>query len=168
MKKLGRFQVMALLQAARYYRLTGDKEKAFSWGLNRAIFYAWAKRYGKYALYRSSRQKMATNHGIRKTKEGEKVLVYVGNEGVYVGPNGWFIIGDKEQKPDDFIREITRRIEDVIPFEEAWRIALDYVRKFDKRILLDQEKFYNIVYKPVRDNFPEGIKNKKIKQTKLF
>jgi len=43
---LGRFQVMALLQAARYYKLHGDLEKAKSWGLNRAIFYAWAKHYG--------------------------------------------------------------------------------------------------------------------------
>jgi len=37
---------MALLQAARYYLLTGDLEKAYSFGLNRAIFYAWAKRRG--------------------------------------------------------------------------------------------------------------------------
>ncbi len=38
--KIGRFQVMALLQAARYYVLTGDINKAKSFGLNRAIFYA--------------------------------------------------------------------------------------------------------------------------------
>jgi len=38
--ELGRFQVMALLQAIRYYLLAGDLERAKSWGLNRAIFYA--------------------------------------------------------------------------------------------------------------------------------
>jgi len=39
--RIGRFQVMGLLQAARYYVLYGDLEKAKSFGINRAIFYAW-------------------------------------------------------------------------------------------------------------------------------
>ncbi|MEM2914657.1 MAG: hypothetical protein QXH91_04575, partial [Candidatus Bathyarchaeia archaeon] len=39
-KKLGRFQVMGLLQAARYYLITGNMERAKSFGLNRAVFYA--------------------------------------------------------------------------------------------------------------------------------
>ena len=43
---IGRFQVMALLQTARYYRLHGDLMRAKSFGLNRAVFYAWAKHYG--------------------------------------------------------------------------------------------------------------------------
>jgi len=43
--KIGRFQVMGLLQAARYYLLTDDLERAKSFGLNRAIFYAWAKKH---------------------------------------------------------------------------------------------------------------------------
>lgn len=167
-KKLGRFQVMALLQAARYYILIKDKEKAFSWGLNRAIFYAWAKKYGKYAAYRPQQRKIVTQQAEKGFKKGEKVLVYVGNEGVYVGPSGWFMIGNKEQKPDDFMREIARRIEEVMPFEEAWKLALEYVGKFDKKILLDQEKFYSHVYKPVRDTFPKGIKYDKDKQTTLF
>ncbi|MCD6563007.1 MAG: hypothetical protein J7K23_03695 [Thermoproteales archaeon] len=167
MKKIGRFQVMALLQAARYYHLTKDKEKAFSWGLNRAIFYAWAKKYGKYAVYKP-RQISKVQHATYRIKKGEKVLVYVGNEGVYVGPDGWFMIGNKEQKPEDFIREISRRIEKVMSFEEAWKQALEYVGKFDRKILLDQEKFYKLVYKPVRDSFPKMPSDKDTKQTKLF
>jgi len=43
-RRIGRFQVMALLQAARYYVLTRDYEKALSFGLNGATSYAWAKR----------------------------------------------------------------------------------------------------------------------------
>jgi len=43
---IGRFQVMALLQAARHYIIHKDLKKAKSFGLNRAIFYAWAKHYG--------------------------------------------------------------------------------------------------------------------------
>ena len=42
--KVGRFQVMATLQAARAYILGLPLESALSWGLNRSIFYAAAKR----------------------------------------------------------------------------------------------------------------------------
>ncbi len=42
--KVGRFQVMSLLQAARAYVLGLPLESAHSWGLNRAIFIAAAKR----------------------------------------------------------------------------------------------------------------------------
>ncbi len=41
---VGRFQVMALLQAARAFVLGLPIESAKSFGLNRAIFYAAAKR----------------------------------------------------------------------------------------------------------------------------
>ena len=41
---VGRFQVMTLLQAARAHVLGLPLESAYSWGLNRAIFIAAAKR----------------------------------------------------------------------------------------------------------------------------
>jgi hypothetical protein len=41
---VGRFQVMALLQAARAKALGYTLDEAESFGLNRAIFYAAAKR----------------------------------------------------------------------------------------------------------------------------
>jgi hypothetical protein len=41
---VGRFQVMAVLQAARAYTLGLPLESAYSWGLTRAIFFAAAKR----------------------------------------------------------------------------------------------------------------------------
>ncbi len=44
--RIGRFQVMALLQAVRYYLLTGDLERVKSFDLNRAIFCARTKRRG--------------------------------------------------------------------------------------------------------------------------
>ena len=42
--RIGRFQVMATLQAARAFTLGLPLESAKSFGLNRAIFYAAAKR----------------------------------------------------------------------------------------------------------------------------
>ncbi len=50
--KVGRFQVMAILQAARARELGFSETRAKSWGLNRAIFYAAAKRGFKHATQR--------------------------------------------------------------------------------------------------------------------
>jgi len=162
-RKLGRFQVMALLQAARYYVLTGDLKKALSFGLNRAIFYAWAKKTkGKVRPARSRRVR-----GVQQVKEKDRVVVYVGDEAAFVGPNGWFTIGREEQKPEDFEKNVASKIETVMPFEEAWKIAVEYVRSFGTTTLLSQRDFYEKVYKPVRDSFPEGAK-KRPKQKTLF
>lgn len=161
---LGRFQVMALLQAARYYLLTGDRERAFSFGLNRAIFYAWAKRRGVPAAASKPRvpaQEVAT--------DVEKGIVYVGDEQAYVSASGWFAMGGVEQRPEDFDREVVKKIEAEVPFEEAWRLALEYVGSFGKRVLLSQREFYEKVYLPVRDSFPEGAsRREKGEQLTLF
>jgi len=152
-RKMGRFQVMALLQAARYYLLMKDFEKALSFGLNRAIFYAWAKRTLKA---RPSKAKLKTTQEIpgEKKEMGEEKMFFLGNEGAYLSKSGWFKIGTQEQKPSDFEREVIDKIADVMPFEEAWKVAIDYLKKFDKETLLDQRKFFEEVYKPVRDKFP--------------
>lgn len=160
---LGRFQVMALLQAARYYVLTGDKERAYSFGLNRAIFYAWAKRRGVPVA--SSRERIGSDVEVSR---GGRNVAYVGDEQAFLGPNGWFAMGGEEQRPEDFEREVVRRIESVMPFEEAWRIALEYVSSFDRRVLLSQREFYEKVYLPVRDAFPNIEEGRKGKQTTLF
>ncbi|MCD6369741.1 MAG: hypothetical protein J7L38_08120 [Thermoproteales archaeon] len=159
-RRLGRFQVMALLQAARYYVLTGDLNKAKSFGLNRAIFYAWAKHYGKF---KTSKQKKIGRPVPTQLpeKHDEKTMVYIGNEGVFVSPRGWFIIGDKEQLPQDFDRNIATRINSLFPFNEAWKVAVDYVKAFSKEVLLDQQKFFERVYKPVRDKFHVIIERKR-------
>ena len=153
---MGRFEVMALLQAARYYLLSGDREKAYSFGLNRAIFYAWAKHRGKFqtkALKRVDKAK-----GVRQVKEGDKIMVYVGDEGAFISPRGWFTIGNTEQRPEDFKRQIASKINSTISFEKAWEAALNYLRRFSRTTLLDQQKFYEKVYKPVRDNFLEIVR----------
>lgn len=156
-KKIGRFEVMALLQAARYYLLTGDMKKAFSFGLNRAIFYAWAKHYGKGV--RSAAERVAK--GVEEKVEEGKPVVYVGDEKAFMGPSGYFMMGGKEQTPQDFERNIVGKIEAVIPFEKAWKAALEYVSQFSRDTLLSQQAFYEKVYRPVRDNFLEVVVEKK-------
>jgi len=153
--KINRFQVMALLQAARYYILTGDLEKAKSFGLNRAIFYAWAKRYGKFVpVERPARLKGE----VMKVQHEGRMIVYVGNEGALTSSKGWFMIGGKEQLPEDYDRQVAQAINDVISYERAWEVAVKYVRSFSKSVLLDQQRFYEKVYKPVRDSFRELVK----------
>ncbi|HDH07279.1 MAG TPA: hypothetical protein ENF87_02800 [Thermoproteales archaeon] len=161
-RKLGRFQVMALLQAARYYVLTGDLKRAKSFGLNRAIFYAWAKHYGRFRVP-ARRVSKKPGKEVEKVVEKDKMLIYVGNEGAFVSSRGYFIIGDKEQTPEDYDRQIVSRIDGIVPYEKAWKAAIEYVKSFSKDVLLDQQKFFEKVYKPVRDKFIEVIERREKK-----
>ena len=157
---VGRFQVMALLQAARYYVLYGDKDKAKSFGLNRALFYAWAKHYGPRRIpYKSLRiedleklyrKQLTRGKGERKCPEG---YTEVAGECIQVSPRGYFVIGDQEQHQADFDKQVSSRIRILLDYEKAWSEAVEYVKKFPRRILEDPQKFYKLVYEPVRDTF---------------
>ena len=151
---IGRFQVMALLQAARYYLLKGDLERAKSWGLNRAIFYAWAKHYG------AQRRRFITLRELEKAaarrRPGQRCptgMVEVLGECVEQGPHGWYTIGGEEQTPRDFDRQVKAKIEKIMPWEKAWEAALEYLRRFPRRVLEDPRLFYRLAYEPIRDTF---------------
>ena len=153
---LGRFQVMALLQAARYYVFYKDIDRAKSFGLNRAIFYAWAKYHGPHTMrWRMQRlEEIIKKGGIKPRKEKcpenmEEVL----GECIEVSPKGYYVIGGKEQSPKDYDENIVKKIARIIDYEKAWKAALDYVSWFPDWILRDQQKFYKIVYEPIRDLF---------------
>lgn len=151
---VGRFQVMGLLQAARYYLLYGDINKAKSFGLNRAIFYAWAKYYRP--IYKRSKKNM---FGIKE--ENKEEFIKVGGEEVPYDKNtGYFYIGDKDQTPEDYDKEIKDKIESIINYDIAWNYALEYLKKFSKEVLEDPQLFYKKVYEPVRDKFFEEILKK--------
>ncbi len=149
---IGRFQVMGLLQAARYYLIYGDMNKAKSFGLNRAIFYAWAKRRGQVASRRLGMGQVSRSKSSVSSKEGARLIEAAGEE-AFVSPTGYFTMGGQEQRPEDYDRQIAERINAVIPYEKAWKAALNYLRKFPRNVLTDPRKFYEKVYKPVRDNF---------------
>ncbi len=161
---IGRFQVMALLQAARHYVLYGDKEKAKSFGLNRAIFYAWAKHYGPHKMpYRNIRlegiEKLYRKQlvkGKEKTKCPEG-FVEVAGECIQVGPRGYYMIGDQEQEPIDYDRQVTSKLRIFFDPDKVWETAVEYVKQFPRKILEDPQKFYKLVYEPVRDTFFKQI-----------
>ncbi len=154
--KIGRFQVMGLLQAARYYLLKGDLERAKSFGLNRAIFYAWAKRTaGKLRWSKRYSAGAAVSSSIPKESKGEERL---GDEVAYISDQGFFVIGNQIQRPEDYDRQIASRIEGVVPYDEAWKAALNYLTRFPREVLENQKEFYEKIYLSVRDRFEEIVK----------
>jgi len=153
---VGRFQVMALLQAARAYTLGLPLESAHSWGLNRAIFYAAAKRG-----FRGTEKAAATSrsdHGSKAAKPREASReYYLGEELAYRDQKSsetkpMFVIGGKSQTDDDFKRQIEARFQPS-SFREAWKEALDYVGRFERSTLESQNGFFSEVYRPKRDEF---------------
>lgn len=152
-EKIGRFQVMAILQAARYYLLKGDLERAKSFGLNRAIFYAWAKRSGG-----RSGKRYSAGAAAPKMPLVARNIEKVGNESAYMSEDGYFTIGNEVQRPEDYDREVAERMSGLIPYQEAWNAVLNYLGTFPEEVLLDQREFYDKVYLPVRDHFEELVR----------
>ncbi|HDH07331.1 MAG TPA: hypothetical protein ENF87_03065, partial [Thermoproteales archaeon] len=152
---IGRFQVMALLQAARYYVIHRDLRRAKSFGLNRAIFYAWAKHYcPRSRLWMSLKIEEILNKPSsvekKKTKCPEGYVEVLG-ECVQVDSLGHYVIGEKSQTPQDFDHQVLKRISKVTDPSKVWEAAVEYVSKFPKWVLEDSQKFYKLVYEPVRD-----------------
>jgi len=147
--KVGRFQVMAVLQAARARELGLPERRAKSWGLNRAIFYAAAKRGFKHEPQPSA-PGMGRVEG-KPIRKGEKVY-FLGNEMAYTTKKSnriYFIIGGKPQTETDFTRQIEGRFGK--HFGEAWKESLAIVRLYPKEVLMSQNRFFNEVYRPRRD-----------------
>lgn len=152
---VGRFQVMATLQAARAYVLGLGLDSAKSWGLNRAIFYAAAKRGfigGKGGQAKPPRFKTdGPSTEIEKIKKSFGVH-HLGDEMAYkVELKGLtlFTIGDEIQTPERFDQQVGRRFLD--SFDQAFKEAVEIIKKFDKGVLMSQRSFYETVYKPRRD-----------------
>jgi hypothetical protein len=137
---------MALLQAARAYALGLSLESAYSWGLNRAIFIAAAKRGfkggsggGAYEGKAGGTSKSAGTYFL-----GDDMAFKDEKEGVLQ-----FTIGGKVQTKEDFEKQVKSRFGKA--FGLAWREALSYVKSFDREVLLSSDGFYREVYRPKRD-----------------
>jgi len=156
---VGRFQVMATLQAARAYVLGFSLDSAKSFGLNRAIFYAAAKKGfikpketpKTFTLEKAPipREKLEE---VRKTFKifnlGDEMAYSVELEG-----KPFFVIGNEIQTPEAFAKQIERRFRG--KFEEAFKEAVEICKSVDRGVLLSQRYFYEVVYKPRRDILAE-------------
>jgi hypothetical protein len=154
MARVGRFQVMATLQAARAAALGLDLDAARSWGLNRAIFYAAAKRG-----FRHAGPSPAPASGGRSPHDGAPRVTARGDEEYTLGGEKAFVsgdprrglvfkFGDEEQTARDFENQVERRFAD---WGAAWSEAVDIVKAAGPENLGSQRRFYEQVYKPNRD-----------------
>lgn len=142
-KGVGRFQVMATLQAARAKVLGMSLESARSWGLNRAIYYAAAKRGFKGEPGRTPK----APKGARAVRE-----FLLGDDKAYavtVRGKTLFTIGGEVQRVADFRRQIEVRFAGT--FDDAWTEALTIISAQPKPVLESQQAFYMRVYRPRRD-----------------
>jgi hypothetical protein len=147
---------MATLQAARAKALGFSIAEAKSFGLNRAIFYAAAKR-GFKALRAPPRISLPKTIFKIPEKEIKKIeksfgIEKIGDEMAYcvkIKGRRVFTIGNELQTPEAFKKQIEDRFEG--KFKKAWQEALKIVRAYDKGVLLSQRYFYEVVYKPRRD-----------------
>jgi hypothetical protein len=146
---VGRFHVMSLLQAARAYILSLPLESAYSWGLNRAIFIAAAKKGFKGG----SAGEGGTGEKGTSKREGTYSL---GDDMAFKTQlNGLllFTIGGKVQTKQEFDKRVKARFGK--SYDAAWKEALAYVKSFDRGTLLSTDDFFRNVYKPVRDELAE-------------
>jgi hypothetical protein len=149
---VGRFQVMATLQAARAKALGYSEDEAKSFGLNRAIFYAAAKKGFKGGSAKKPGKTMIFK--VSPVNRQKKVLDMeaVGDEQAYcvhIKGKRLFVMGDEILDTKDFNRQIERPFGET--FEQAWQEALSLVEGTERETLESQKKFYEEVYKPRRD-----------------
>ena len=142
---VGRFQVMALLQAARAHVLGLPLESACSWGLNRSIFIAAAKRGFKGGGGSAGGGPGGSNNTYFL---GDDMAFTAGNAGVLL-----FTIGGKVQTKEEFDKRVRSRFGKAYP--AAWKEALSYVKSFDRDVLSSKEDFFSEVYRPVRDSWAD-------------
>ncbi len=154
--QINRFTVMAMLQAARARSLGLSEGSAYSWGLNRSIFYAAAKR-GFRGRSESVDRPDGTPHA------GPATTYSLGDEYAYVDPDRpgpYFRIGGETQTESDFERQIASRFGEKAQFEAAWSEAMRIVGSVDPSTLRSQKGFYGEVYKPRRDQLVDEWKQK--------
>lgn len=140
---VGRFQVMATLQAARAKALGLPAASAKSWGLNRAIYYAAAKR----GFTQARGQAPALPKGAPEIREH-----FLGDDKGYAVRGGGallFTIGGEVQTPEAFRKQIEARFAGT--FADAWKEAQAIVAAVPRAVLESREEFYLRVYRPRRD-----------------
>jgi len=150
--RVTRFVVMAVLQAARAEALGLARDSAYSWGLNRAIFYAAAKQG-----FRDAGTKTGEPQAPAATRPPE--LFRLGDDEAYrdLAANGTiFAIGGESQTPERFDHQVVSRFGTPQNFQLAWSEATRIVGQFDRSTLESRRRFYEEVYKPRRDELSDS------------
>jgi hypothetical protein len=151
--RVTRFVVMAVLQAARARALGLSEDAAFSWGLNRAVFYAAAKQgFGQSSTSEGEAPEAARN----APKPG---VFRLGQDEAYRSPSSKelvFTIGGQDQTVEKFEQAVVARFGTETNFRAAWEEASRIVAGFDRATLESPRGFYGEVYKPRRDELSDS------------
>lgn len=130
---------MAMLQAARAETLGLTEPEAKSWGLNRAHFYAAAKRSGQ-------------NAKAFGTKNQNDPVYVLGGERAFrlreLSDGLVFKLGRETQTAEDFDLLICQSFAD---WDQAWSDALGLVQSADRRDLAIHSRFLTRIYQTNRD-----------------
>jgi len=151
--RVTRFVVMAVLQAARAESLGLPHDSALSWGLNRAIFYAAAKRGFQQAPGK------ADNEPGKPTGARPPEVYRLGRDEAYRDPSAkelLFTIGGEVQTVERFERQVAVRFGTEQNFRAAWNEAARIVGEFDRATLESPQGFYSEVYRPRRDELSDA------------
>lgn len=147
--RITRFTVMAMLQAARASRLGLTRPSAFSWGLNRAIFYAAAKRG-----FKGGGGPGGGGEGGGPGTSPSPEFFRLGDDEAPRDPSRsepMFRIGGETQTEDAFLRQVASRFGSDANFRVAWSEAEAIVADVDEPTLRSRSGFFERVYRPRRD-----------------
>jgi len=150
-RPISRFIVMAMLQAARAERMGLSRPSAYSWGLNRAIFFAAAKRGFQSGGHEGGPPEAPSGARPAAPSRAEYRL---GDELAYVDPTAptlAFTIGGDVQTEAEFDQQIVRRFGSAESFRKAWAEAVAVVTEANPADLASGRGFFDRVYRPRRD-----------------
>ena len=157
-RAISRFIVMAILQAARAERLGLPEKSAYSWGLNRAIFFAAAKQgFGHGGASGGVGQHEGRKVAAPAAPDREEYRL--GDELAYRDPRAstlYFTIGGDTQTEKEFQRQIIARFGDAAHFDRAWKEATGIVAAASPESLRSGREFYQQVYRPRRDELKDS------------
>lgn len=151
--RVTRFVVMAVLQSARAQSLGLPYNSALSWGLNRAIFYAAAKR-GFREAPSQVREGQGKPAGVPSDEKYR-----LGQDEAYRDTSAkelTFMIGGEAQTVDKFEKQVASRFGSRENFRAAREEAKRIVGKSDRATLESPQRFYGEVYKPLRDELSDS------------
>ena len=149
--RLNRFPKMVAVQYIRAKKLGYDEDKA------KAFAYAEALKYAIFKNRRGSRGSTNTKRGHGSS--GQKYTIHTQYDPIFkitVNENGEPVISNKTIKPSEFDEyfetKFNQCVKDVL-LEWANRRLADV----DKHILENENKFFNVVWKKIRDEDPFKI-----------
>lgn len=160
-----RFQTMAILQYARFKKLGYSTNESMSLGYTFALFYAIMKNkrwYGNKKKYDNKNQDNSTTKIEGQYQEEKNTMNIFGLNLEYVEVNGekFFKMAGKICDLNQWKNGVVLKINNIDLYNKALDKAMEIINTVDETILKNNNKFFNKVYKPIRDEFFDMVEGK--------